>query len=256
MFEELRAELEDKLNEKVVETEVMKGLIKVPAFMIGDEDIQVVVYPEKLIHKPVDDVVASIKNGLRGRAEMAEHAKQAANFENIKDKLLLCIGPKSDDERTVVRDFLDMSLYVRINLSLGTIKVTKELLEHWDVSEDELFELATQDTQYECESIAKVLGFPEEETNLYVITTHDKAFGASAITNKDMLESFRNKFNTDVLIFPSSIHEILVAPVNYMDESFEELRRIVTTINNSVLSPEDILSNNVYIYDGECRIMS
>ena len=52
-----------------------------------------------------------------------------------------------------------------------------------------------------------------------------------------------------VAILPSSIHEVLLIPWD-SSEDIGYLRDMVTEINTTQVQLEEVLSNNVYIYDG------
>ena len=51
----------------------------------------------------------------------------------------------------------------------------------------------------------------------------------------------------DLIILPSSIHEVLLLPDDG-DISYAEMSRLVTHINRSEVPKEDRLSNQVYLY--------
>ena len=54
----------------------------------------------------------------------------------------------------------------------------------------------------------------------------------------------------NLIILPSSIHEVLLLPDDG-DISYEEMSRLVTHINRSEVPEEDCLSNQVYLYSRE-----
>ena len=54
----------------------------------------------------------------------------------------------------------------------------------------------------------------------------------------------------DIIILPSSIHEVLLLP-DEGDISCDEMSRLVTHINQTEVPKEDRLSNQVYLYSRE-----
>ena len=50
-------------------------------------------------------------------------------------------------------------------------------------------------------------------------------------------------------ILPSSIHECLIINAEDEPKDIDELREMVKEVNETVVSDQDILSNNVYIYN-------
>ena len=98
------------------------------------------------------------------------------------------------------------------------------------------------------EMIGRKLG--EEEQTLYVLTNRDKLFGAAAMLYSEKIRQLADRLQTDLLILPSSIHEVLLIPE---DRSREYLfySRMVKEVNNTQVDPEEILSFNLYRYDRE-----
>jgi len=55
-------------------------------------------------------------------------------------------------------------------------------------------------------------------------------------------------------LLPSSRHELIAVNSEVMDiESTTELKELVEEINDTILSHEEVLSNNIYRYDGITR---
>ena len=92
---------------------------------------------------------------------------------------------------------------------------------------------------------AEEIGMPEED-KMYVLTNKNKSFGAAALLDKDMMHSITDRFGS-VFVLPSSIHETLIVLMEEnMDVSY--LRNMVHEVNETQVSVEDRLSENVYIY--------
>lgn len=88
----------------------------------------------------------------------------------------------------------------------------------------------------------------KEDTAMYVITNASRMHGAAAIFYSDVLEELSSKLQSDLLILPSSIHEVLALP--YMDASYDEaFLNMVAQANKSVVLPGEFLSNSIYRYD-------
>ncbi|MCD8381148.1 MAG: DUF5688 family protein [Lachnospiraceae bacterium] len=87
-----------------------------------------------------------------------------------------------------------------------------------------------------------------EEGKAYVVTKYDFSYGAGLLMHKRLFEKMAERAGTDLLVLPSSIHDLIVLRD---DESLEtkDLRDMVTKINcNVVSSQESVLTNNVYRY--------
>ena len=85
---------------------------------------------------------------------------------------------------------------------------------------------------------------------MYVCSNSQKVNGAGVILYKDLLKQFAEKTGSDFYILPSSIHETLLVPVSDQME-VEALRSMVREVNATQVAPEEVLSDNVYIYRRE-----
>ena len=143
----------------------------------------------------------------------------------------------------------------------------------WGVDEDELFKIALLNTQrlfrgsvmsmasvmmdllsdrmddeYSSEFFDMVVS--EDMVPMYVCSNNQKLNGAGVILYKDLLKQFAEKTGSDFYILPSSIHETLLVPVSDQME-VEALRSMVREVNATQVAPEEVLSDNVYIYRRE-----
>ena len=152
--------------------------------------------------------------------------------------------------------------------SLTTALVTNQIAERLELTVDELAEAARRNTvqKFGIEfSNAHRMGLcsllrhswtPEpfetvsmSEAGLYVLATGIRINGAALILLPDILEQIGKKAGMDYYILPSSIHELMIAR-NDRPVAAEMLKELVYEGNrtDSVISPEDVLSDNVYFY--------
>lgn len=82
---------------------------------------------------------------------------------------------------------------------------------------------------------------------LYVLTNRTGACGACVCLYPHVLKNFANLLNKDLLILPSSIHEVLILPD---DNAFtvSELSQMVFEINRAEVPVNERLSDHVYFY--------
>lgn len=83
---------------------------------------------------------------------------------------------------------------------------------------------------------------------LYLLTNRRQFLGAATILYHDLLKKCADELQSDLLILPSSIHEVLLLPYDG-NQSLEECSRIVCQVNEDSVSPEEILSDHVYLFD-------
>ena len=91
---------------------------------------------------------------------------------------------------------------------------------------------------------------PENGPALHVLTNSRGIYGASCMLYRDIIKDFADQEEADVIILPSSIHEVLLFPDHLMfDHAF--LCRTVQEINREDVPEEDVLSDRIYIFSRE-----
>ena len=174
--------------------------------------------------------------------------------------------------------FLDLAivfyLYIKHDqFGQVTALVYHEHMEAWGTTVKELYEIASRNTPAllpakitnlhevmkelitnnpeQCHSDdALELLDNDEKDPLFVLSNTSGIDGSCCMLYKDQLKQFARTYACDIIILPSSIHEVLLMP-NTTDISYKELGIMVTQINQSEVPKEDQLSNQVYIYSLE-----
>lgn len=126
--------------------------------------------------------------------------------------------------------------------------------------DDVIKEVASQTlgSRYDEKALTELLEEDEQISPLYVLTNPMGLNGACCMLYRNVLKDFAYAIGEDLIILPSSIHEVLITP-NHPGTSYEDLSRLVTTVNKNEVPPEDQLSNQVYLYtrvDDRIRIVS
>ena len=86
-----------------------------------------------------------------------------------------------------------------------------------------------------------------EEGLMYVVTNQKRIFGASTLFYSDVLHKLAEALDGDLLILPSSIHEVLALP--YMGNEYDAaFRDMVRHANQTVVLEKEILSDSIYRY--------
>ena len=85
-------------------------------------------------------------------------------------------------------------------------------------------------------------GCPDVE----VLTNEASFYGASLMLYPSVLAETAERSGKDLVIIPSSVHELLLMP---LDESTDiaSLDEIIRSVNDTLL-PEEILSSHVYLF--------
>ncbi|MCM1127358.1 MAG: DUF5688 family protein [Lachnospiraceae bacterium] len=88
----------------------------------------------------------------------------------------------------------------------------------------------------------------QHQTTMYVLSNRQKLYGAVCMLYPNILKNFADKIGQDLYILPSSIHEVILVPVNTASGG-DELREIVTDINRTQVAEEEVLADNIYYYN-------
>jgi hypothetical protein len=102
------------------------------------------------------------------------------------------------------------------------------------------------------EVLAEQMGVDASEIEMpgmmNVLTNKGKMFGAVSIISKNVMDYALKKSKLKkVYVLPSSIHEVIIVPAETANA--EDLRQMVHEVNATQLMPNEILSENVYVYD-------
>lgn len=127
----------------------------------------------------------------------------------------------------------------------------------WKISTQELYRLAHINTPRlfpavirSIEDVLKEI-VPQNQDEglipLYVLTNTAGLHGACCILYEGVLKNFADQLGKDLVILPSSIHEVILLP---KDENLcpQDLSHIVSEINQTEVSVEERLSNQIYLY--------
>ena len=93
--------------------------------------------------------------------------------------------------------------------------------------------------------------FPKmEEVPMHILTNQKQYLGAATILYNNILQDVADFMKEDLIILPSSIHEVIVLPYSVAIDA-SDMANMVKDINRSVLSEEEILTDSVYRYSRE-----
>lgn len=184
------------------------------------------------------------------------------NFESVKEHLTLRICNRQSNEEflkdKIWYGMLDLAVYAVADYDEASITLTKNMAENcWEVSEKELLDLSLKNFNEIPASIRNLLDAVKDITDLddiavenckmFVVTNKNSSYGAVEILNVPILESISDKFGSDLCILPSSVHEIIVIPID-KNIDFEYVNSMIKSVNETNLSPKDVLSDHAYVY--------
>lgn len=188
--------------------------------------------------------------------------EKLTSWEFCKERLLICVAPKNTLTNCISFPYLDLDVYVRViiyskeNESQGSCKVNENILNVWGVDREELFNTAMECSKdkYFTHTLSEFFGIqtPIEQV---VIRVKYELHGAGALMfTTTVLQDVANFFDSDLIILPSSIHEILCMSVN--DAELESASEIVREVNRTEVEEKDRLSDHAYLYHRDTKIIT
>lgn len=205
------------------------------------------------------------------------------NYDSLKEHLAIKLV-NTQANRKMLQEMpheniedLSTICYVDFPVASGEGKATMEVrnqhLSIWNVDAKELFQQARANTQSintptlqsMDEMMLSIFNEERHSTNLldesvefglrshdmlYALTNMEKQYGASMITQPEVLNKLDQLFPEGFYVLPSSVHEVLIVPDNGEVEP-RRLGEMVREVNRAEVDREEVLSDRVYSYDKE-----
>ena len=274
--EAVRAEFEKRIEKSVIVQKLNKnnGIVLYGLTVLEDEiNISATIYLEPYYEVYEDTGMEYIVDRLErvyeeNKPEQSFDISKILDYESIKENLrakLINYELNREFLKEVPhRRFLDLAIVAYISLEMeeeiegnATITVKNNLQQTWKVDTEELIDTALENIKGDVvvanmsEYVdMSLFGNTENLFDIYVLTNRLKLHGAVAMLQKDRLKQFSDELKKETLtILPSSIHECLIINAEDAPKDIDELREMVKEVNETVVSDQDILSNNVYIYN-------
>ena len=201
------------------------------------------------------------------RMRLVNHAANVSELGNIPHRRFLDLA---------VTYYLDMGLAIAGQHASAAI--TNELMEIWGITENvlyrlgmekllagdeccitDMFSILRQIAQDEQDKITeKAITELEKDQNgpeMYVASNKKRLFGANCLMNVSLLQELTESLGCSLIIFPSSIHELVIIPHKNGSENCIGPAD-VQAINVTQVSRDEWLSNSIYRYDREKREVS
>lgn len=267
--EDILRKLKENGVEAVEKESVKNGVIFRGIIIPTGRDVSPIIYTDEIIEK-AERIGTSLEEVVEEILDIYERNKDVSfGVDKIleRDWMMehLVVGfQKNSIENIVKKDSgfrgIEMYLYICGNREAKetfTVKVTGTLLEYAGVTESEAWDAALQhtceDTDVESmwEVMERITGASlweqEDQLNMYIISNKSHMHGASSVLNRKKLESLARVYGVDQLIvLPSSIHEMLVMPYNEeMDMRY--MNQLVKEVNAEEVIPEERLTDQAYL---------
>lgn len=236
--------------------------------------------------RTVADIIKEIDDVYRQhRVDVRFDESSVLDLERVQDKICYRLVNKDRNKELLADaphvDVFDLAVIFYILVAedeagTASIVVHNNLLQAWgnpDVME--LYKLAKANTQryfkgkvFNMMSVIESMvtgnsDIPEDVRNcfyemdsvykddycpIYVATNSKKLNGAGVMLYDGLLREFADRIGKSFFILPSSIHEVILIPETF-DMDIDLLKAMVLEVNGTEVSPDEVLSDNVYRYD-------
>lgn len=176
-----------------------------------------------------------------------------------------------DGQHLVFKEFLDMFVIYYVNIGAdnegtASYNVQEKMIANAGIDMEELHSQAIKNLEKEVsikdmqDIIMNIIGITDEsefdfsqvpeENQMLVLSKKNSMYGASVILCASVLEKLDSFWNGEFVILPSSVHECI--SVRSDGFTLQEMKEMVMEINDTEVSPEDRLTDSVYVYrDGK-----
>lgn len=281
--EKLEKILGDDMNVEIITTLKNNGQERV-GLSISDKRVNIspTIYLEEYYEQfernyTIEGIAESVSELYQEvRFEHTWEVNVIQDFSQIKSKIVykLINAEKNETLLTTLPHitYLDFAIVFYIlfeadSSGTATIPITNELIKLWNTHTKELYDAAQENTQkllpaefkpmhvVICELLKTRSYELVEDSPLYVLTNSLRCFGACCILYDDMLKEIGKELGENYYIIPSSIHEMIIVPES-KSPSRDELDEMIVEINETQVSPEEVLSDCAYYYDCENNLLA
>lgn len=199
------------------------------------------------------------------------------DFDSAKENILFRVVGLDQNSRRLsemphVR-FLDLAItfYYMLEQKEGSdiaasIQIQNDHLELWQVDTETLYDIAMKNTVEKMpvrmravfDVLTEALQIegpevkPERKGSMYVLSNEKNFYGAAVIYYPGVLKEAAERFDADLYILPSSVHEVILLPIGKENDSdVSYFNDMIRDINLAHVAAEEVLSDHLYYYDRE-----
>ena len=245
------------INGEVKEVEKTNGAKMTGILIDTGSNVRPCIYVDGMMEDglTVEEAAERVQEIAQKNAKSDLQIDDLMKWENVKPLLrarLYNQATNADVSREAGHGFDDLVIipYIEGIIENGSIKVTNAILNKWDVTADEVIDIAIKNSDKEADvktmvETIKEMGFPvpaemPDDGSMLVVTNKKKSFGAYAVISK--LPILKVLFPEGFTVLPSSVHEVIVTPINDQ-EAFDDM---VSTVNDEKVDYTEQLSNHSY----------
>lgn len=200
--------------------------------------------------------------------ENLAHAKncisleEIEDYEEMKDKLFIRVSNANANAHVLknvphlIYEEFAITAHLAVEVreeSLSSALVTDQLLAVYGIRKEQLFADAKKNSVRLFPPAIFECGMDEEHC-LCALTNEQKINGAAVMFYEGMLEELSDSFDCDLLVIPSSIHEMILVPYRQADQ-IDFYRHVLHDANRSCVNEGEALSENIYLIMRDEKIL-
>lgn len=213
------------------------------------------------------ELIGRVEEGLkqiRSGETVLQTGQRILDYREARERLVYRLIQTRRNERLLQQiphvPYLDLSivfeLYWKQEDQHCSCLVYNSHLEQWGVTPEEVERQARENTPIRLpavfDSLEQMLlpmmgGLRQEPSGLSVLSNREGFHGAAAILYPGELKRAADQLQNDLVVLPSSIHEVLLLPDD-PGQDYGMLTRLVQEINRNEVEQEEWLSDHPYRY--------
>ena len=229
-------------------------------------------YDEYLRGKSIDSIAADLISAYsHNKLDESIDVDFFSDYKRVKEKLFCKVINRKLNEEMLkdlpYEEFMDLAIvpYCRLEkfgCGQASILVKNAHLKMWNISAEKILEDAKENTynnmDFSLTEISKLIldmadleegceMFDNMNFPMYVVCNKERNNGAVAMIFPALLERFAKSLKDDYCIIPSSVHELIIIPLEAAGEC-DGYGEMIRSVNENELSREEILSDHAYCY--------
>ncbi len=248
--------------------------------MVGDSNCKPTVYLDDLfnegksVSESADIIISQVESAEENKPGIDGIVSLIEDTNEVLKRIRVFVSKKGTYKDYIRREENGITLTIAIllgeipNNTYGSIRVKREMLDKWNIEEEDLWKVAKANSENFVEikgmsetmvemmgrEQAEMLGMviPKEEEQMLVVSSPNKVNGAYAAFTEKAREYVKNTFRTDkYFVLPSSIHECIIIPYSADvvdkgktdEENLKTLAQMVREVNATQVAEEEQLAD-------------
>lgn len=219
----------------------------------------------------IHEIVENIKDSIRYTSEDCLERAEVEDYSRAKSHIVPRLisyerNWEGLDHRLFI-PYLDLAIVFNYVIKaegneIVSFAVTDDKLAEWGLSIEQLYQDSLTTSArlfpYMIESIEDLLALSGDEgdyNTFFVLSNSKRQYGAACLLYSSVLEQFAAQIGGGFYVIPSSVHEVLLIPEK-LGIGPDELKEMLSDVNDSIVKPEEVLSYELYYYDASLGSLS